>query len=110
MEPTPLHERACVPCKGGMPPLTREQAESMMAQVEGWTLAEDALSLGRDFKFKNFKEAMVFVNKVAELAEAEGHHPDFKIRWNRVRLDLSTHAIKGLSDNDFILAAKVNRL
>ena len=111
MEQTPLHERACVPCKGGMPPMNRGQAETMAARVEGWMLADDALSIGHDFKFKDFKEAMAFVNAVAELAEMEGHHPDIHVTgWNKVRLDLSTHAIKGLSDNDFILAAKINRL
>jgi 4a-hydroxytetrahydrobiopterin dehydratase len=85
-----------------------ERARQMLGQVPGWELADSTLT--RRFRFKNFKEAMAFVNKVAELAEAEGHHPDIHISYNRVRLDLTTHAIKGLSDNDFIMAAKINRL
>jgi 4a-hydroxytetrahydrobiopterin dehydratase len=84
------------------------QAQTLLAEVPGWDLADQTLS--RTFRFKDFKEAMAFVNQVAGLAEAEGHHPDIHISWNRVRLDLTTHAIKGLSENDFILAAKVNAL
>lgn len=85
-----------------------EQAQEMMSQVPGWELQENRLV--RRFRFKDFKEAMAFVNKVADLAESEGHHPDIYISWNRVRLELTTHAIKGLSENDFIMAAKVGGL
>jgi len=82
-----------------------EEAEALMEQAPGWELEEDKLS--RRFKFRDFREAMAFVNRVADLAEEEGHHPDIHIFWNRVQLDLTTHAIKGLSENDFIMAAKI---
>jgi 4a-hydroxytetrahydrobiopterin dehydratase len=80
----------------------------MMEQLPGWELQENKLT--RRFRFKDFKEAMAFVNKVADLSESEGHHPDIYISWNRVRLELTTHAIKGLSENDFIMAAKVSEM
>jgi len=86
--------------------MSQAQAATMMDQVPGWELGDNTLS--RRFRFKGFREAMAFVNRVADLAEEEGHHPDIYISWNRVRLDLTTHAIKGLSDNDFIMAAKIN--
>lgn len=88
--------------------MSREEAEEMALQVPGWELEENRLI--RRFRFKDFREAMVFVNRVADLAESEGHHPDIYISWNRVRLELTTHAIKGLSENDFIIASKVNDL
>jgi 4a-hydroxytetrahydrobiopterin dehydratase len=88
--------------------MSMEEAHDLIEQVPGWELGENKLT--RRFKFKNFREAMAFVNRVAELAEDEGHHPDIHISWNRVRLDLTTHAIKGLSENDFIMAAKTNDL
>lgn len=110
MPDQPLVRQKCVPCEGGIPPLGREAASGYLSQTPGWAMSEDGKWISRDFKFKNFKESMVFVNKVAEIAEAEGHHPDVKIVWNKVRLDLTTHAIRGLFVNDFILAAKVNEL
>jgi len=103
-----LKEKYCRACEEGMPAMSMEEAQAMMEQVAGWELGEGKLS--RQFKFKNFKEAMIFVNKVADIAEAEGHHPDIYISWNRVRLDLTTHIIKGLSENDFIMAAKVDEV
>src|SRR5215216_6728205 len=105
---TDLSQKFCVACEAGTPPLSVNQAEQMMDQVPGWELEENKLI--RRFRFKDFKEAMAFVNKVADLAESEGHHPDIHISWNRVRLELTTHAIKGLSENDFIMAAKINQL
>ncbi len=102
---TAFAQKFCVACEAGTPPLSVEQAEEMMDQVPGWDLQENKLT--RRFRFKDFKEAMAFVNKVADLAESEGHHPDIYISWNRVCLELTTHAIKGLSENDFIMAAKV---
>lgn len=107
---TDLSSKKCVPCEGGMPPLLREEAERLLSQTLGWKIADDKKIL-REFSFKNFKEAMIFVNRVADLAEEEGHHPDIMIHgWNKVRLELSTHAIGGLSENDFIVAAKINDL
>ncbi|HET9496425.1 MAG TPA: 4a-hydroxytetrahydrobiopterin dehydratase [Chloroflexia bacterium] len=105
---TPLTQRHCVPCEGGTPPMDPETAREMMAQVPGWELGDNKLT--RRFKFRDFAEAMAFVNRVADLSEAEGHHPDIHISWNRVRLDFTTHAIKGLSDNDFIMAARTNEI
>jgi 4a-hydroxytetrahydrobiopterin dehydratase len=84
-----------------------EEARGMLEQVPGWELTEES-KLIRRFRFKDFAGAMRFVNSVADMAESEGHHPDIYISWNRVRLELTTHAIKGLSDNDFIMAAKIN--
>lgn len=105
-----LQNQHCVPCEGGIAPLTKADAEETMKHVPGWVLADDGKKIFRDFAFKDFKEAMEFVNKVADIAEAEGHHPDISIWWNKVKLELSTHAIGGLSTNDFIVAAKVNAL
>ena len=110
MERKPLTQQHCVPCEGGMPPLTRNMAEKLLAETSGWALPADAKSISREFVFKDSREALAFVNKVGELAESEDHHPDIHWRRNTVKLDLSTHAIKGLSQNDFILAAKINGL
>ena len=103
-----LSQKQCIPCEKGTPALTQVEAEEMLEQVPGWELGENMLS--RRLRFKDFKEAMRFVNRVAEIAEEEGHHPDIHISWNRVRLTLATHIIKGLSENDFILASKINVL
>ena len=103
-----LTSKRCVACEAGTPPMPPQEAERLAAQVPGWQLKPDEQKLVRRFKFKDFKEAMAFVNRVADLSESEGHHPDIYISWNRVRLELTTHAIKGLSENDFILAAKIS--
>lgn len=103
--------KRCVACEGGIPPLTVEEIKEFIPEVRGWKVAPDAKKIWREFEFTDFKGAMAFVNKVAELAESEGHHPDISIHgWNKVRLETSTHAIGGLSENDFILAAKINTL
>ena len=105
-----LLSKKCVPCEGGIPPFTQEQIKQYVPLVPGWEVGENK-KLQRDFKFEDFKEAMQWVNKVADLAESEGHHPDILIHeWNKVRLELTTHATGGLSENDFILAAKINVL
>lgn len=109
MDQPQLCDLKCAPCRGSIPPLTRDQLAPLLAQVPEWTLAEDALSISRAWKFKDFKQAQEFVNKVGAVAEAEGHHPDIEFGWGYVRLKLWTHAIKGLHENDFILAAKVDR-
>ena len=101
-----LAQGHCKACEAGTPPMSEEQAREMLPQVPGWELEGNKLT--RRFKFKDFRGSMAFVNRVAELAESEGHHPDIYISWNRVRLELTTHAIKGLSENDFIMAAKIN--
>lgn len=101
-----LATKTCVACEGGIPPFNAEQAAHLAQQVPGWTLGERSLS--RTYHFTDFPEAMRFVNSVAELAEAEGHHPDIAISYSTVTLTLTTHAIGGLSENDFILAAKID--
>lgn len=101
----------CVPCRGGVPPMKQEEVRLMLNDVQGWKKSEDKVDkIEKLFTFKNFKEAIVFVNKVAEIAEEEGHHPDIFIQWNKVRLTLWTHAINGLFKNDFILAAKIDEI
>ncbi len=103
-----LYEKKCKPCEGGTPPLTPEESTTLLVQLDNWELKGEIVE--KEFKFKNFVEAMKFVNRVADVAESEGHHPDISISWNRVRLSLTTHAIGGLSENDFILASKIDRL
>jgi 4a-hydroxytetrahydrobiopterin dehydratase len=104
-----LLSKKCVPCEGGVFPLARQESEPLMSQVPGWELAEDATSISKTYKFKDFIGAINFVNHVAEIAEGEGHHPDIHLTgYNKVKLVHSTHAIGGLSENDFILAAKID--
>lgn len=105
-----LTEKSCVACRGGVPPLTPEAAERLHAQTPEWTLNDDARRIERTFRFKNFQEAMAFVAKVGDLAESEQHHPDITFGWGYATIVLFTHKIKGLHENDFILAAKIDRL
>ena len=105
-----LADKKCVPCRGGIPPLGEAAAGAMLSRTPGWSLAEHGTRLQRRFEFRDFVAAMEFVNRVAEIAEGEGHHPDIAIHWNKVDLVLWTHKIGGLHENDFILAAKINRL
>ena len=105
----PLAAKHCVPCEAGTPPFRREEAQALLPQISSrWHL--DTTSLHREIVFRDFSRAMAFLNRLAEIAEAEGHHPDFCCSYGRVTLDLTTHAIKGLSENDFILAAKIDEL
>jgi 4a-hydroxytetrahydrobiopterin dehydratase len=101
-----LATKHCVPCERGTPPMLEDEAQRSMADVQGWALADGKLT--RQYKFKDFAEAMTFVNVIANIAESEGHHPDFCVSWNRVSLELITHNIGGLSENDFIMAAKIS--
>ncbi len=106
---TKLSENKCVPCEGGTPPLSGEKVAEYLPKVESWMLKETTIE--KTFKFKDFKEALEFVNKVAKVAEEEGHHPDINLHnYKLVTLTLTTHAAKGLTDNDFIMAAKINEL
>ena len=105
-----LAQKKCVPCESGVPPLARQAAQALMGQLTGWTLSGDARWLSKDFKCKDFAEAMTFAGKIAALAEEEGHHPDLCVAWGKVTVELSTHAIGGLSENDFILASKINKI
>ncbi|MDE2018828.1 MAG: 4a-hydroxytetrahydrobiopterin dehydratase [Patescibacteria group bacterium] len=102
-----LSKKHCVPCEGGTLPLEGDLLAEFTAQAPAWKVI-DGKKISREFKFKDFKAAMAFVNKVAEIAEAEQHHPDIYIFYNLVRFELWTHAIGGLSENDFILAAKIS--
>lgn len=104
-----LTEKRCVPCEGGMPAFTPEQVKTYHAEAQGWQVIQNK-RIAKEFTFKNFKDAMEFINTVADIAESENHHPDICIFYNRVKLELSTHAINGLSENDFILAAKIDEL
>ncbi len=103
-----LSDKKCVACEGGIDPLTPEQIAVFAPEVPLWKIAEDKRSISRAFTFKDFKQAMAFANKVGDIAESEGHHPDMEIGWGRVGITLTTHAINGLHDNDFILAAKID--
>lgn len=105
-----LTAKTCTPCQGGVEPMSHQQAESMMQQVPGWQLADSAKRITRCFKFKNFAESLAFVNEVGELAEQEGHHPDITFGWGYATVEVFTHKIGGLHENDFILAAKINQL
>ena len=105
-----LTEKKCAPCEGGVDPLTRTEFEPYLEQVDRWTVVDDKV-IEREFEFKDFAQALAFVNKVGEIAEDEGHHPDIFIHgWNKVKISLWTHAINGLSINDFIVATKVDRV
>lgn len=105
-----LNQKKCIPCEAGTAPLARKEIEGYLGQLKSqWTVA-DGKKIRREFIFKDFKAAMAFINRVAEKAEEEGHHPDIHVFYNRVVIELWTHAISGLSENDFILAAKIEKL
>jgi 4a-hydroxytetrahydrobiopterin dehydratase len=106
-----LRAKRCKPCEGGVAPLTRNEAQALMLQVHGdWQLADDTRSIRREWKFKNFYHTMSFVNAAAHIANAEDHHPDMEVGYGYCRMKFNTHAIGGLSENDFICAAKVDAL
>lgn len=105
-----LAQKSCTPCRGGVEPLTRGEAERLRTQAPDWTLLDDGRKIERTFRFGNFREALAFVNGVGELAESEGHHPDIIFGWGYATIALYTHKIKGLHENDFIMAAKIDRL
>lgn len=105
-----LKERHCKPCEGGVDPMGRDQAKGLVEQVPGWRLAADGKSISRRFEFKGFYRTMAFVNALAWVANREDHHPDFTAGYNYCEVTFTTHAVKGLSENDFICAAKVSAL
>lgn len=105
-----LSQEKCVSCEGGVPPYTAAEIAERLPQINsGWSVVEEK-KIQRNFEFKDFKEAMAFVNKLADIAEAKGHHPDLHIFYNKVMIELWTHAIAGLSINDFILAANADTI
>jgi 4a-hydroxytetrahydrobiopterin dehydratase len=105
-----LVERSCTPCRGGIPPLGVEAARLHLAQVPGWTLIDDGTQIQRTFWFTNFRAALDFAHDAGELAETESHHPDIAFGWGYATISLRTKKIKGLHDNDFIMAAKLDRI
>jgi 4a-hydroxytetrahydrobiopterin dehydratase len=104
-----LSKKECVPCKGGVPPLKGEELERLKEQVDGWDVVEEH-HITRTYKFHNFVKALAFVNKVGDIAEAQGHHPDIFLTWGKVRITMCTHKIDGLTESDFILAAKIDEI
>jgi 4a-hydroxytetrahydrobiopterin dehydratase len=105
-----LAQKSCTPCRGGVPPLSPEEAEGLRGQAPDWALRDDAHRIERAFRFRNFREALGFVDEVGKLAEAEGHHPDINFGWGYAIVSLQTKKIKGLHENDFIVAAKIDRI
>lgn len=105
-----LASKHCQVCEGGVAALNKEQAAEMLSQVPGWELNDKGDELSRTFPFKNYYHTMAFVNAVAWIAHQEDHHPDLEVYYNKCHVRYSTHAIKGLSQNDFICAAKINQL
>lgn len=109
MDACSLHNRHCTPCQGGLPALTAAEASARRAELASdWTLDEAATQISRRFKCPNFREALALANRIGELAEAEGHHPTLTVGWGFCRVELTTHKIKGLHDNDFLMAAKID--
>jgi 4a-hydroxytetrahydrobiopterin dehydratase len=100
-----LAKKECVPCKGGVPPLRGREITDLLGQVEGWEAVREH-HLSKNFTFRNFVEALDFVNRVGAIAEQQGHHPDLYLTWGKVRVETWTHKIDGLTESDFILAAK----
>ena len=110
---TELFNKKCIPCEGGIPGFDITEIHKYLKMVDGWEVKPDESEiyyLIKEFKFKNFLESQNFVNKVAEIAEIEGHHPDIWIGWGYAKIKIFTHAIKGLHESDFILAAKIDRI
>ncbi len=106
-----LKTKKCIPCEGGIIPMTRDEFSKLLQQVPQWEVIDNDTKLEREFEFQDFKKALDFVNQAGEIAEEEGHHPNIFIHsWNKVKMTVYTHAIKGLSENDFILAAKLDNI
>lgn len=104
-----LASRECVPCRGGVPPMQGDEIKKFAEQLKGWDVIEEH-HLRKIFEFKDFREALAFVNRVGELAEEQGHHPDISFGWGRAEITIWTHKIDGLTESDFILAAKIDKL
>ena len=104
-----LADKHCVPCRGGVPPLKGEELLQMHTQITGWTVVDEH-HLIKDYRFPDFRTALDFVNKIGEIAEAEGHHPDLYLAWGKVQVKTWTHKIDGLTESDFILAAKIDEV
>lgn len=105
-----LTDKHCVPCEGGVEPMDRASAEALLADLPGWALSDDGKLISRRFEFRGFFRTMAFINAMAWIANQENHHPDFSAGYNYCKVSFTTHAIGGLSENDFICAAKVSAL
>jgi len=104
-----LAERQCVPCRGGVPPMKGEQINEMSSQLPDWQVVNEH-HLQRAYSFKDFRETLDFVNRIGELAEEQGHHPDICFGWGKADITIWTHKIDGLTESDFVLAAKIDKL
>jgi 4a-hydroxytetrahydrobiopterin dehydratase len=104
-----LASRECVPCRGGVPPLKGEEIRKLLTQVDDWEVVNEH-HLKKEFRFSNFRESQGFVNRVGDLAEEQGHHPDICFGWGRAEITIWTHKIDGLTESDFILAAKIDKV
>ena len=110
---TNLADKKCIPCEGGIPSFDTKEIHKYLKKVDGWDVKSDdskVYYLIKEFKFKNFLESQSFTNKVGEISEKEGHHPDISFGWGYAKIKIFTHAIKGLHESDFVLAAKVDRI
>jgi 4a-hydroxytetrahydrobiopterin dehydratase len=107
--PEQLADKTCVPCRGGVPALTGSALETLQKSVPDWNVANEH-HLHREFRFPDFQSALSFVNRVAALAEEQGHHPDILLAWGKAEITLWTHKVNGLTESDFIMAAKIDRL
>ena len=108
-----LTQKKCAPCEGGVTPFDISEIQKYQKKVDGWELVKDKTEmffLEKEFTFKNFKQSQSFINQVGDVSESEGHHPDILFGWGYAKIKITTHAIKGLSENDFILAAKIDKI
>jgi 4a-hydroxytetrahydrobiopterin dehydratase len=104
-----LADQRCIPCRGGVPPLKGDAIKNLLAQIPGWE-AQNEHHLFRVFRFPDFKTALDFVNRAGAIAEEQGHHPDLQLAWGKVEVTIYTHKINGLTESDFVLAAKLDRI
>lgn len=109
MSDSTLAEKTCVPCRGGVPALTEAERAPLLAELDGWSVIEGH-HLSRDYKFDNFVKALEFTNQAGAIAEEQGHHPEITVGWGHARVEIWTHKIDGLTESDFVLAAKFDRL
>ena len=105
-----LSTKRCVPCEGGTEKVKLEEAKALLKDIEGWILDKEGLSISRKYNFKNYYHTMAFVNLIAWISHQENHHPDMSVSYNTCEVKYTTHAINGLSENDFICASKINKL
>ena len=110
MENNNLSQGTCEPCSGNTPKLSYEKISKYLSQLNGWSVNDNQEMIFKKFKFNNFTKALNFTNKIGYLAEKEGHHPDITFGWGYAKIKISTHAIKGLAESDFILAAKIDKI